>query len=68
LNSKNVLDVVTLTVKLAVEEFGARSVAGELRRIARQLENTGSPVGNSREQRRILGSSEPETLPVPNTT
>jgi len=45
LNSKNVLDGVTVTVKLAVEELGAKSVASELRRIAKHLEKTGNVPG-----------------------
>jgi hypothetical protein len=45
LNSKNVLDGVTVTVKLAVEELGAKAVAGELRRISKHLEKTGNVPG-----------------------
>jgi len=45
LNSKNVLDGVTVTVKVAVEELGARTVASELRRIAKHLEKTGNVPG-----------------------
>jgi len=45
LNSKNVLDGVTVTVKVAVEELGARTVASELRRIAKHLEKTGNMPG-----------------------
>ena len=45
LNSKDVLDGVTVTVKLAVEEIGAKTVASELRRIAKQLEKTGKVPG-----------------------
>jgi hypothetical protein len=45
LNSKNVLDGVTVTVKVAVEELGARTVACELRRIAKHLEKTGNVPG-----------------------
>ena len=45
LNSKNVLDGVTVTVKVAVEELGATTVASELRRIAKHLEKTGNVPG-----------------------
>jgi len=45
LNSKNVLDGVTVTVKVAVEELGAKNVATELRRITKQLEKTGRVQG-----------------------
>ena len=45
LNSKDVLDGVTVTVKVAVEELGSKTVAAELRRIAKQLESTGNVKG-----------------------
>jgi hypothetical protein len=45
LNSNDVLDGVSVTVKLAVEELGAKTVAEELRRIARQLEGSGNFAG-----------------------
>ena len=45
LNSKNVLDGVTVIIKVAVEELGARTVASELRRIAKHLEKTGNVPG-----------------------
>ena len=59
LNSRNVMDGVTLTTKLAVEELGAKTVAGELRRVAKHLEKTGNvpgwkfpqPVKNRRQNR-----------------
>jgi len=39
------MDGVTVTIKVAVEELGARTVACELRRIAKHLEKTGNVPG-----------------------
>ena len=45
MNAKDALDGVAVTVKLAVSEFGSRSVARELRRLADCLERTGDVPG-----------------------
>jgi hypothetical protein len=62
LNSKNVLDGVTVTVKVAVEELGARTVASELRRIAKHLEKTGNMPGW-----RFPKRTREESVPKPET-
>jgi hypothetical protein len=45
MNTKDALDGVAVTVKLAVSELGSRSVARELRRLADSLERTGDIPG-----------------------
>ena len=45
MNTEDSLDAVTVTIKLAVRQFGAGEVAGELRRIADRLERYGDLPG-----------------------
>ncbi len=45
MNTEDSLDAVTVTVKLAIRQFGAKEVAGELRRIADRLERYGDLPG-----------------------
>ncbi len=45
MNARDSLDGVTVTVKLAVSEFGAKRVARELRSMAAKLEGRGMLPG-----------------------
>jgi len=45
LNSRDVLDGVSVTIRLAVAELGPAKVAQELRRMTKQLDRTGNVTG-----------------------
>jgi len=45
MNARDALDGVAVTVKLAVNQFGSKTVADELRYLAEYLERTGEVPG-----------------------